>query len=70
MEKIKVESLLNYVGGNTKIIIGDCSNSENKFIEVWRGKVDDLDWDNLPCGDEYIGHITVVEDEDWLQIWT
>ena len=69
MERIKVKYLLNYIGGNTKIIIGDCFNSDNEFIEIWRGKVDDLDWGNIPCGDRYVEHITVVEGEDWLQIW-
>ena len=67
MEKIKVKQLLYYIGGYTKIIIGDCS--DNKFTELWRGEVDDLDWDNIPCGDRYVEHITVVEGEDWLQIW-
>ena len=67
MEKIKVKQLLYYIGGYTKIIIGDCQ--DNKFNELWRGKVDDLDWDNIPCGDSYIECVTVVEGEDWLQIW-
>jgi hypothetical protein len=66
--EIKVKDLLYLVGGNTKVIIGDCSNSENKFREIWRGKVDELDWNNIPYGDRYIEHITVVEGEDWLQI--
>ena len=67
MEKIKVKQLLYYIGGYTKIIIGDYSS--NKFIELWRGEVDDLDWDNIPCRDRYVEHITVAEGEDWLQIW-
>ena len=41
MEKIKVKQLLYYIGGYTKIIIGDYSG--NKFTELWRGEVDDLD---------------------------
>ena len=68
--EIKVKNLLQHVGGNTKIIIGDCFNAENIFREIWRGKVDELDWDNIPCGDKFIEHITVVNGEDWLQIWT
>lgn len=67
MDKIKVKHLLYHIGGNTKIIIGDCDI--NEFTELWRGKVDDLDWDNIPCEDRYVEHITVVEGEDWLQIW-
>lgn len=67
--RIKVKDLLQYIGGNTKILIGDCFNKNNKFIEKWRGKVDYLDWDNIPCGDRYIEHITVAEGEDILQIW-
>lgn len=67
MKKIKVEHLLYYVGGSTKIIIGDCI--DNKFNELWRGKVDYLDWDNIPYGNRYIECVTVVEGEDWLQIW-
>lgn len=67
--KIRVENLLWHVGGNTKVIIGECSNPDNKFVEIWRGKVDDLDWKNVPCGNRFIEHVTVVEGEDWLQIW-
>lgn len=67
--EIKVKDLLYLVGGNTKVIIGDYSNSDFKFYEIWRGKVDELDWNNIPCGDRYIEHVTVVEGEDWLQIW-
>ena len=67
MERIKVRQLLYYIGGNTKIIIGDCQ--DNKFNELWRGKVDDLDWDDIPCGNKCVEHMTVVEGEDWLQIW-
>lgn len=68
MERIKVKHLLYYyIGGYTKIIIGDCS--DYKFNELWRGKVDDLDWDNIPCGDRYVECITVAEGEDWLRIW-
>ena len=67
--EIKVKDLLYLVGGNTKVIIGDCSNQDGKFIEIWRGKVDNLDWKNVPYGDKFIEHITVIENEDWLQIW-
>lgn len=69
IERTKVKDLLYLVGGSTKVIIGDCFNLDNEFIEIWRGKVDDLDWDNIPCGDRGIEHITVVNGEDWLQIW-
>lgn len=65
--KIKLAHLLEYIGGNTNIIIRDYLNSENN-LEIWRGKVDELDWTNLPCGDRYIHHVTVIEGEDWLQI--
>lgn len=65
--KIKLAHLLEYIGGNTNIIIRDYLNSENN-LEIWRGKVDELDWSNLPCGDKCIYHITVIEGEDWLQI--
>lgn len=66
---VKVEDLLYLVGGNTKVIIGSCFNPENKFYEIWRGIVDDIDWDNIPCGNEIIEDVTVVNGEDWLQIW-
>lgn len=67
--EIKVEDLLSYVGGNTKVIIGNCSNSNNRFYEIWRGKVDELNFNNIPCGYKFIQHITIAEDEDWLQVW-
>ena len=75
MEKIRVKDLLYLTGGNTKVIIGDCFNIDNIFVERWRGIVDDVDldnliWDGMPCSDRCIEHITVVNGEDWLQIWT
>ena len=69
MMDLKVKDFLYFVGGNTKIIIVNGFNPENKFREVWRGKVDDINWDDVPYGHYSIEHITVVENEDWLQIY-
>lgn len=66
--KIKVKDLLQYVGGNTKVVINDCFNTDNNLHEIWRGKVGEIDWDNIPCGNNFIEHITIIEKEDWLQI--
>lgn len=68
MKKIRVKDLLYYVGGNTKVIISDGFNSDNYYYELWRGIVEDIDWDNVPYGDRYIEHVSVVNEEDWLQI--
>ena len=64
---VKVEDLLYLAGGNTKVIIG--FQSYDKFYEIWRGKVDDIDWDDIPFGYRVIENVAVVEGEDWLQIW-
>lgn len=66
---LKVEDFLYFVGGNTKVIIFNVFDSGNKFCEVWRGQVDDINWSDVPYGGYSIEHITVVEDEDWLQIY-
>lgn len=68
MEKIRVKDLLYLTGGNTKVIISDGFNPDNKYYELWRGIVEDIDWDNVPYGDRYIEHVSVVNKEDWLQI--
>lgn len=68
MNKIKVKDLMYYLGGNTKVIIGDCFNPDNKVYELWRGVVEDIDWDCIPYGDTYIEAVTVINGEDWLQI--
>ena len=68
MGKMRVKELLYYVGGSTKVIISDAFNPDNLFYEKWRGIVEDIDWDNVPYGDRYIEHVSVVNGEDWLQI--
>lgn len=68
MEKIRVKDLLYLIGGNTKVIIADDFNPDNRCYELWRGKIEDIDWDDIPCGNKYIEHISVVNGEDWLQI--
>ena len=70
MEKIRVKDVLYLTGGNTKVIIGNCFNPDNKFYELWRGVVEDIDWHCIPYGENYVEAITVVNGEDWLQIWT
>ena len=66
--EIKLCDLLQCIGGNTKIIIVDYFSEENKVSEIWRGKVDELDFDDLPAKDKTVYHVTIVAEEDWLQI--
>lgn len=67
--EVLVKEFLPSVGGSTKTIIGYMSDKENKYHEIWRGRIDDINWDDIPCGDMPIRHVTVAEKEDWLQIW-
>ena len=69
MDKILLKDFLPFVGGRTKLIICDSNSNPDEVVEVWRGYVDEINWENIPLGDEYIEHVTVLNDEDWLQIW-
>jgi len=65
---IFVKDFLYLGGGRAKIVIYDTSTS--KYIEVWKGIVDDIDWEaEIPCGDYIMQGWTVVNDEDILQIF-
>lgn len=70
MLDLQVKDFLYFVGGNTKVIIISGSNPENKYRVLWMGKVDEINWSNIPYGYHSIEHITVLENEDWLQIYT
>ncbi|MBD5589326.1 hypothetical protein [Clostridium botulinum] len=66
MNKIKVKDLLYVTGGNTKVVIYNIK--DNSYKELWRGIIDDIDFTNVPYSDNDIEHLTVVRDEDILQI--
>ncbi|GAA0082859.1 hypothetical protein [Clostridium sp. CTA-6] len=66
MNKIKVKDLLCITGGNTKVVIYDIN--DNSYKELWKGIVDDIDFNNVPYANNEVEHQTVVNDEDILQI--
>lgn len=66
MIEIKVKDLLYTTGGNTKIIIFNTKGE--KYTELWKGIVDDIDFNNVPYGENIIEHLTVLNGEDVLQI--
>jgi hypothetical protein len=66
MSKIKVEDLLYTTGGRTKVVIYNIKN--NIYEKLWSGIVDDVDFNNVPYGEYKIDHLTVINDEDVLQI--
>lgn len=68
MKKIKVKDLLYLTGGCTKVNICEAPPPNYEFHELWRGVVDCIDWGNVPYGDRYVEHVSVVNGEDWLQI--
>ncbi|KEI96395.1 hypothetical protein [Clostridium botulinum] len=66
MNKIKIKDLLYVTGGNTKVVIYNIKN--NKYKELLQGIVDDIDFTNIPYANNDIEHLTVVNNEDILQI--
>lgn len=61
-----VKEELNNMGGSVKIIIWD--TSDNRYTQLWKGIVDDIDFDNVPYGECTVTHKTVVEGEDIFQL--
>ena len=66
MKEIKVKDLLYTTGGSTKVIIYNIKT--NQYEELWKGIVDDIDFNKVPYGDSVVEHLTVVTGEDVLQI--
>lgn len=63
---MKISDVLNVTGGRTKIIIYGID--DNKYIILWKGMVDDIDFSLIPYGQYEVQHLTVINDEDILQL--
>ncbi len=62
---MKIADVLNVTGGNTKVVYGI---DNNKYIVLWKGIIDDIDFSMIPYGQYEVQHITVINDEDVLQL--
>lgn len=63
-----ISDVLNVTGGNTNIIIYGINDDENRFMTLWRGQVEYIDFSNIPYGDYNIEHMSVVNGEDNLAL--
>lgn len=60
-----ISDVLNVTGGNTKVILYGIS-SNSKYMKLWTGIVDDIEFKNIPFGYYKVEHLTVINDEDNL----
>lgn len=66
---MKVKDLILITGGSTKLrMVG--TTHDSKYVEVWNGIVDDIDFNNnqIPYGEYEIEDVTVINGEDSLLI--
>lgn len=64
---MRVKDIIVLLGGNTKVrMVG--TDEEEKFVDVWSGKVDDINFDKIPCGNVKVEDMSVIEGEDNLLI--
>lgn len=62
-----IEEILTITGGNTKVMILS-TDKEDKYIRLWYGIVDDIHFPHVPYGHYEVEHITVINNEDILQL--
>lgn len=62
-----IKDILIRTGGRTKINIFTVNRNE-KYVLLWQGIVDDIDFENVPYGNYEVQYLTVINDEDILQL--
>ena len=62
-----IKDILTITGGNTKVMIFS-ADEEQKYIRLWNGIVDDINFPNVPYGYYEVDHMTVINEEDILQL--
>ena len=64
MKNIKIKNIVRTTGGNTNVVMQGVW--DNKYHEMFKGKVDDIDMEHIPYGEQEVLHISVVSGEDIL----
>lgn len=62
-----IKDVLIVTGGRTKVVILSADEKE-KYIALWYGNVDDIDFEHVPFGNYEVEHVTVINGEDVLQL--
>ena len=60
--KMTIKDILTVTGGRTKVVIF------KKYIALWYGYVDNIDFEHIPFGNYEVEHVTVINGEDVLQL--
>lgn len=62
-----IKDILTTTGGNTKVMIFS-ADEEQRYIRLWYGIVDNINFPHVPYGDYDVEHMTVINKEDILQL--
>ena len=62
-----IADVLNITGGRTNVVIYGIDENDG-YMELWKGQVDDIDFSAIPYGCYEVQHMTVINDEDILQL--
>ena len=62
-----IKDILTITGGNTKVMIFS-SDEEQRYIRLWYGIVDDINFPYVPYGSYKVKNMTVINEEDILQL--
>lgn len=62
-----IKDILTITGGNTKVMIFS-ADKEDRYIRLWYGRVDDINFPYVPYGYYDVEHMTVINEEDILQV--
>ncbi len=64
---MKISDVLNITGGRTNVLIYGIDKND-QYIALWKGQVDDIDFSAIPYGCYEVQHMTVINEEDVLQL--
>lgn len=62
-----IKDILTVTGGRTNVVILSTDEKE-KYIALWYGNIDDIDFEHVPFGNYEVEHVTVINGEDVLQL--
>ena len=62
-----IKDILTITGGNTKVMIFS-ADKKNRYIRLWYGIVDDINFPHVPYGYYNVERMTVINEEDILQL--
>lgn len=65
--RMTIKDILTVTGGRTKIVILSVDENE-KYMALWYGNVDNIDFEHIPFGNYEVEHMTVINGEDVLQL--